>query len=73
MSKESWKFWGVVLIAWGFYSCWHMGYQSGYADGHATAWGMYEQPYLKQNLANSETFYEPDESFESAAVQTSHP
>lgn len=73
MSKESLKLWGVVLIVWGLYTCWHMGYQSGYAEGHATAWGMYEQPHLKQNLASSETFYEPTESFESVATQVQRP
>lgn len=67
MSKQIWKFWVVPLIAWGLYSCFYLGYQSGYADGHATAWGMYEQPHLHQNLANVDVYYEPEDSFDSAA------
>ena len=34
MSKMSWTVWIAALAVWGLYSCWHFGYQSGYADGH---------------------------------------
>jgi hypothetical protein len=42
MSKMNWTVWLVAIGAWGLYSCWHLGYQSGYADGHETAWKMYQ-------------------------------
>ena len=42
MSKMGRTFWIVALGVWGLYSCWHFGYQSGYADGHETAWLMYQ-------------------------------
>jgi hypothetical protein len=42
MSKTGWRLWIVAFGAWALYSCWHMGYQSGYADGHETAWKMYQ-------------------------------
>jgi len=42
MSKYAWTFWILPLVVWGLYSCWHFGYQSGYADGHETAWQMYQ-------------------------------
>lgn len=55
MSKSSWAIWGVVLTFWGLYSCWHFGYQAGYADGHQTAWRL-SQPYpMMQAAANSES------------------
>lgn len=40
MTVESWKLWLVPLALWGLYLSWHTGYQSGYADGHDTAWSM---------------------------------
>lgn len=40
MSNLEWKFWIVPLALWGLYGCWYSGYQSGYADGHQTAWDM---------------------------------
>lgn len=40
MSKLSWTVWIAAIATWGFYSCWHFGYQSGYADGHETALQM---------------------------------
>ncbi len=40
MANQSWKLWLVPFGLWGLYVCWHSGYQSGYADGHETAWSM---------------------------------
>jgi hypothetical protein len=43
MSNASWKFWIVPLFLWAIYGSWHIGYQSGYADGHLTATRIYER------------------------------
>ena len=40
MANQSWKLWLVPFGFWGLYVCWYSGYQSGYADGHETAWNM---------------------------------
>lgn len=40
MANQGWKLWLVPFGLWGLYACWHSGYQSGYADGHETAWNM---------------------------------
>lgn len=40
MANQGWKLWLVPFGLWGLYACWHSGYQSGYADGHETAWSM---------------------------------
>lgn len=45
MANQSWKLWLVPFGLWGLYLCWYSGYQSGYADGHETAWSM-SQPSL---------------------------
>lgn len=52
MAIESWKLWLVPLSLWGLYLCWHTGYQSGYADGHETAWRMSRPAFA---IAASET------------------
>ena len=44
MSNFNWKFWAIPLTLWCLYSCWYFGYQSGYADGHETAWNL-ARPY----------------------------
>lgn len=46
MANNSYKFWAIPLTLWGLYSCWYFGYQSGYADGHVTAWNMYSPDAL---------------------------
>jgi len=40
MANLNWKVWLVPFGFWGLYLCWYSGYQSGYADGHETAWDM---------------------------------
>ena len=45
MANQSWKMWLVPFGLWALYLCWYSGYQSGYADGHETAWSM-SQPSL---------------------------
>ena len=40
MTVNSWKLWLAPFALWGVYVCWHSGYQSGYAEGHQTAWQM---------------------------------
>ena len=40
MTIVSWKLWLIPFAFWGVYLCWNSGYQSGYAEGHQTAWRM---------------------------------
>ena len=40
MTVESWKLWLIPFALWGVFVCWNSGYQSGYAEGHQTAWKM---------------------------------
>ena len=47
MKTADWKLWIAPGLLWVVYSCWHFGYQSGYTDGHDTAWKMYRQPNLE--------------------------
>jgi hypothetical protein len=54
MSNQGWKFWIVPLTLWGLYSCWYCGYQSGYADGHETAWSMSRPTNLYRELAQND-------------------
>ena len=55
MSNQGWKFWVVPLTLWCLYSCWYFGYQSGYADGHETAWNMSKQgPYVFPQFARND-------------------
>lgn len=51
MSKYGWTIWIIPFAVWGFYSCWHCGYQSGYAEGHETAWKMYQPNIPASHLA----------------------
>ena len=44
MTNFNWKFWVIPFSLWSLYSCWYFGYQSGYADGHETAWSL-AQPF----------------------------
>jgi hypothetical protein len=37
---ENWKLWIVPFAAWGMATSWYCGYQSGYSEGHETAWHM---------------------------------
>jgi hypothetical protein len=52
MAVESWKLWIIPLGLWGLYLCWHCGYQSGYAEGHETAWRM-SRPTLGIQVAGN--------------------
>lgn len=56
MANQSLKFWAIPLTLWGLYSCWYFGYQSGYADGHVTAWNMSRQDHamLRAGLGYSD-------------------
>jgi hypothetical protein len=54
MSNLEWKFWTIPLALWGLYSCWYSGYQSGYADGHQTAWAMAKPQTLTEVAMNLE-------------------
>ncbi|HEY0983212.1 hypothetical protein [Schlesneria sp.] len=47
MASHGWIFWAAPLSLWAFYSCWYFGYQSGYADGHETAWNL-SRPFEPQ-------------------------
>lgn len=40
MTIENWKLWLVPFAIWGLVMVWHGGYQSGYEEGHKTAWEM---------------------------------
>ncbi len=54
MSKLDWRFWAVPLVLWGLYTCWYFGYQSGYTDGHETAWSMAKpREFLLPEIASS--------------------
>ncbi len=65
MSKMGWTFWIVALGIWGLYSCWHFGYQSGFADGHETAWRMY-QPVLLPDQVTANHDQTMDRDFDDA-------
>jgi hypothetical protein len=62
MSKSGWVIGAVVLTFWGFYSCWHFGYQSGYADGHETAWKLSQPSPIVIQAAMQSPSEEPSES-----------
>jgi len=47
MASHGWKLWVAPLTLWALYSCWYCGYQSGYADGHETAWSL-SRPFESQ-------------------------
>lgn len=57
MTVNSWKLWLAPFALWGVYVCWHSGYQSGYAEGHQTAWLM-SRPTLE--IAQAEPSSERD-------------
>ncbi len=40
MAIDNWKLWVVPFALWGLAMAWYTGYQSGYKDGHETAWEM---------------------------------
>lgn len=40
MSIDNWKLWMVPFAAWLVVMAWYTGYQSGYNEGHQTAWQM---------------------------------
>jgi hypothetical protein len=40
MAIDNWKLWLIPFAVWGLVMTWHSGYQSGYKDGHDTAWEM---------------------------------
>lgn len=62
MSKDGWKFWIIPLGVWGLYCCWHFGYQSGYTDGHETAWKMYQPDPMVRQIALARATPESDDS-----------
>jgi hypothetical protein len=64
MTTDSWKFWTVALGLWAFYGCWHIGYQSGYVDGHETAWKMYQPPVYFRELASTDGIPDPGDASE---------
>ena len=69
MSTQSWKFWIIPLSLWGLYSCWYCGYQSGYADGHVTAWNMSRPSFFAQDLSrNKEAVDPPTSDFQTVLV-----
>jgi len=63
MANQNWKLWLVPFGLWGLYLCWYCGYQSGYADGHETAWSM-----SRPNLVAS-AFESPMELAESPSLE----
>ncbi len=65
MSSFNWKFWAIPLTLWSLYSCWYFGYQSGYAEGHETAWSLarpYELVHVTGNQGNVPGLYDPTSS-----------
>ena len=40
MAVENWKLWLSPFGVWGLAMAWYSGYQSGYLEGHETAWQM---------------------------------
>lgn len=40
MSIDNWKLWLVPFAVWMMVMAWYTGYQSGYQEGHETAWQM---------------------------------
>ena len=67
MANQSWKLWLVPFGLWGLYLCWYSGYQSGYADGHETAWSM-SRPSLVASAEESPVEFAETSSFEEAGV-----
>ena len=67
MANQSWKLWLVPFGLWGLYLCWYSGYQSGYADGHETAWNM-SQPSLVMAATEPPMGFAENGSSEEAGV-----
>ena len=67
MANQSWKMWLVPFGLWALYLCWYSGYQSGYADGHETAWGM-SRPSLIMAAAEPSMGFTENASSEEAGV-----
>lgn len=67
MANQSWKLWLVPFGLWGLYLCWYSGYQSGYADGHETAWSM-SRPSLIAAASESPMEFAETSSFEESGV-----
>jgi hypothetical protein len=64
------KFWIVPLALWGLYSCWYFGYQSGYSDGHETAWSMAKPSQLSvSEIASFQSNLKDQQSSELASDQ----
>ncbi len=49
MSIDNWKLWVVPFAAWLVVMAWYTGYQSGYEEGHQTAWQMSRPTFLMQD------------------------
>lgn len=67
MANQTWKLWLVPFGLWGLYLCWYSGYQSGYAEGHETAWDM-AQPHLVMGTTASARGFEDGHPEESGVV-----
>ena len=49
MSIDNWKLWMIPFAAWLVVMAWYTGYQSGYDEGHQTAWQMSRPTILMQD------------------------
>ena len=67
MANQTWKLWLVPFGLWGLYLCWYSGYQSGYADGHETAWSMSRPSLVAAASEPAGDFSEPS-SLEGSGV-----
>ena len=67
MANQNWKLWLVPFGLWGLYLCWYSGYQSGYADGHETAWSM-SRPSLIASTDEPSMEFAETSSFEEPGV-----
>jgi hypothetical protein len=63
MAVENWKLWIIPFAIWALFLSWHSGYQSGYQEGHATAWEMSRPSVL---LTTNERIASNEHDFSSA-------
>lgn len=55
MAVDNWKLWIIPFAGWAMFMSWNMGYQSGYQEGHVTAWEMSRpsnDQFLTRNVAS---------------------
>ena len=64
MAVENWKLWLVPFAVWALVMVWYSGYQSGYQEGHVTAWQMYHPNLVAAVEAQAQTqqAHDADES-----------